>query len=334
MLCFLLLVMASWPWRTWAAQDSSHDQPSLTASVAVVDSGAADILQTETNSASTVTTAPPPSQSASPSVASSQASVSSSSTSSLSSPTQQSGLAKLAATLEQEDASKKMGMIHKPVKYASGLWITTSSQSSHHGKPNQGSRRQKRSIDLEEEAAAAIAAAETGPRYLHHHNSPWKRRSRMNHQSSSISKQSEKQHYHVPSSLSSSKSSTSSAPNPSSSFSSDNNLDPEPLTGHLRAAGRDMAMHMMKKRRMNGGRMYDVPQIECPRSEDRMERFACPSPDFRGRYRCIDDRSLCDGFFDCPSREDENPDMCLFYKTTKAHLDILAEALLRWARGR
>ena len=91
-----------------------------------------------------------------------------------------------------------------------------------------------------------------------------------------------------------------------------------------------------------------------------MERFACPSPDFRGRYRCIDDRSLCDGFFDCPDREDENPDMCLFYKTvsvkyfvmngkkgqivitlcflehfqTKAHLDILAEALLRWARGR
>ena len=54
---------------------------------------------------------------------------------------------------------------------------------------------------------------------------------------------------------------------------------------------------------------------ECPRSEDRMERFACPSPDFRGRYRCIDDRSLCDGFFDCPSREDENPEMCLFYKT-------------------
>ena len=48
-----------------------------------------------------------------------------------------------------------------------------------------------------------------------------------------------------------------------------------------------------------------------------MERFACPSPDFRGRYRCIDDRSLCDGFFDCPSREDENPEMCLFYKTVR-----------------
>ena len=50
-----------------------------------------------------------------------------------------------------------------------------------------------------------------------------------------------------------------------------------------------------------------------------MERFACPSPDFRGRYRCIDDRSLCDGFFDCPSREDENPEMCLFYKTVSCY---------------
>ncbi len=54
---------------------------------------------------------------------------------------------------------------------------------------------------------------------------------------------------------------------------------------------------------------------ECPRSNDRMERFACPTSDFRGRYRCIDDRALCDGFFDCPGREDESPDQCLFYKT-------------------
>ena len=53
-----------------------------------------------------------------------------------------------------------------------------------------------------------------------------------------------------------------------------------------------------------------------------MERFACPSPDFRGRYRCIDDRSLCDGFFDCPSREDENPEMCLFYKTVRRQFVI------------
>ena len=60
---------------------------------------------------------------------------------------------------------------------------------------------------------------------------------------------------------------------------------------------------------------------ECPRSNDRMERFACPSPDFRGRFRCIDDRSLCDGFFDCPGREDENPDQCLFYKTVSSAVD-------------
>ena len=55
-----------------------------------------------------------------------------------------------------------------------------------------------------------------------------------------------------------------------------------------------------------------------------MERFACPSPDFRGRYRCIDDRSLCDGFFDCPDREDENPDMCLFYKTVSVNYFVLS----------
>ena len=24
--------------------------------------------------------------------------------------------------------------------------------------------------------------------------------------------------------------------------------------------------------------------LECPRSKDRMERFACPTPDFRSRY--------------------------------------------------
>ena len=56
---------------------------------------------------------------------------------------------------------------------------------------------------------------------------------------------------------------------------------------------------------------------ECPRSNDRMERFACPTPDFRGRYRCIDDRSLCDGFFDCPGREDESQEHCMFYKTVR-----------------
>ena len=56
---------------------------------------------------------------------------------------------------------------------------------------------------------------------------------------------------------------------------------------------------------------------EGPRTNDRMQRFACPTPDFRGRYRCIDDRALCNGFFDCPGREDEKPDQCLFFKTVR-----------------
>ena len=78
--------------------------------------------------------------------------------------------------------------------------------------------------------------------------------------------------------------------------------------------------------------MHPIPFFsECPRSEDRMERFACPSPDFRGRYRCIDDRSLCDGFFDCPDREDENPDMCLFYKTVS--MNYFALSSYEWKKG-
>lgn len=48
---------------------------------------------------------------------------------------------------------------------------------------------------------------------------------------------------------------------------------------------------------------------------DGMERFACPSPDRQGRYRCIDDHVLCDGFIDCPEGEDEERQACMFYKT-------------------
>ncbi|XP_050325872.1 homeotic protein female sterile [Bactrocera neohumeralis] len=87
-------------------------------------------------------------------------------------------------------------------------------------------------------------------------------------------------------------------------------------------------------RTARGQRQYDVPQIECPTAMDGMERFACPTPDVQGRYRCIDDHVLCDGFIDCPEGEDEDRRSCMFYKTVKAHLDVLADALLRWARGR
>ncbi|KAK6641628.1 hypothetical protein RUM44_013343 [Polyplax serrata] len=46
-----------------------------------------------------------------------------------------------------------------------------------------------------------------------------------------------------------------------------------------------------------------------------MDRFACPTPDRMGRYRCIDDHVLCDGFIDCPNGEDEDRQACMFYKT-------------------
>lgn len=54
---------------------------------------------------------------------------------------------------------------------------------------------------------------------------------------------------------------------------------------------------------------------ECPPALDRMERFACPTPDKQGRYHCIDDHVLCDGFIDCPGAEDEDRQACMFYKT-------------------
>ena len=58
---------------------------------------------------------------------------------------------------------------------------------------------------------------------------------------------------------------------------------------------------------------------ECPPADDGMERFACPSPDRQGRYRCIDDHVLCDGFLDCPEGEDEDRHACMFYKTVSFH---------------
>lgn len=63
--------------------------------------------------------------------------------------------------------------------------------------------------------------------------------------------------------------------------------------------------------------------IECPVSEDGMERFACPTADRMGRFHCIDDHVLCDGFLDCPTGEDEDRQACLFYKTVSRIIIIL-----------
>ncbi|XP_043225981.1 uncharacterized protein LOC122383534 [Amphibalanus amphitrite] len=78
---------------------------------------------------------------------------------------------------------------------------------------------------------------------------------------------------------------------------------------------------------------YDVPIIECPPTEEGMDRFACPTPNIYDRYLCIDDHLLCDGYNSCPGGEDEDRRNCLFYKTTKSHLNVLADALLRVIRG-
>ncbi|XP_076307787.1 uncharacterized protein LOC143223565 [Tachypleus tridentatus] len=110
-------------------------------------------------------------------------------------------------------------------------------------------------------------------------------------------------------------------------------LDQWPLSavGHRQQRTLKYGMFVRQRR---GSHQYDVPQIECPPAEDGTDRFACPTPDRMSRYRCIDDHELCDGFIDCPQGEDEDRQACMFYKTTKAHLDVLADALLRWARGR
>lgn len=54
---------------------------------------------------------------------------------------------------------------------------------------------------------------------------------------------------------------------------------------------------------------------ECPPTEDGFERFACPTPDKEGRFRCIDDHVLCDGYIDCPNGDDEDRKNCFFFKT-------------------
>lgn len=64
--------------------------------------------------------------------------------------------------------------------------------------------------------------------------------------------------------------------------------------------------------------------IECPPATDGMERFACPTPDRQGRYRCIDDHVLCDGFIDCPEGADEDRQACMFYKTVSCWLHSLS----------
>ena len=128
-----------------------------------------------------------------------------------------------------EDASTNPANRKDKVKYAAGVWLS----------------RRKRS-----DATSSLYLNSPPPG--HHNNSPWKRRPRILHESSSKSEK----HHHVPESL---------WPLEATQLAASNEVEqphtPIPVTAHLKAAGRDMAMQMMNKRRMGNGRMYDVPQI-------------------------------------------------------------------------
>lgn len=66
---------------------------------------------------------------------------------------------------------------------------------------------------------------------------------------------------------------------------------------------------------------------------DGMERFACPTPDRQGRYRCIDDHVLCDGFIDCPEGEDEDRQACMFYKTVSNYFQNVQNVKINYSNA-
>nr|WDQ26745.1 venom peptide [Acharia stimulea] len=76
--------------------------------------------------------------------------------------------------------------------------------------------------------------------------------------------------------------------------------------------------------------VYSNGQVECPLSElDGRQKFPCPTPDAKNRYRCIESHVLCDNTKDCPNGEDEDAQSCLFFKVIQQYLDIIAEAVLK-----
>ncbi|XP_046811813.1 putative mediator of RNA polymerase II transcription subunit 26 [Lucilia cuprina] len=99
-------------------------------------------------------------------------------------------------------------------------------------------------------------------------------------------------------------------------------LNPASLASSAGVSSPHSLASQLMLRTARGQRQYDVPQIECPTAMDGMERFACPTPDLQGRYRCIDDHVLCDGFLDCPEGEDEDRRSCMFYKTLNVMLNV------------
>lgn len=111
---------------------------------------------------------------------------------------------------------------------------------------------------------------------------------------------------------------SSSSPSTSSSASSSSSRSSSLLRSPLRSSSASQFMDLIPARRTRESHYYDVPQVECPPSDDDMDSFACPSPDSLGRFRCIGSHALCDGFHDCPKGEDEDRKSCLFYKSVSS----------------
>ena len=143
--------------------------------------------------------------------------------------------------LKYEDASTNPANHKDRVRYASGLWLSRPEQ------PQQQSN-ELHSLHHDDKLSLKRRSKRNSPDY-----SPWKRR-KIHHESSPV-KKSEHRHSttaHWP----------PVPPAASSASASASNNEVDPMVAHLTAAGRDMAVSMMKKRKSGlAGRMYDVPQI-------------------------------------------------------------------------
>ena len=142
----------------------------------------------------------------------------------------------------QEDASTNPANHKDQVRYASGLWISR--------QPAKHSRHPSHQQNQLSVSRLLRRSKRNSPEY-----SPWKRR-KVHHESSNSVKKSELHHHsttaHWP-------------PVPAQQASSSSQSmasEADPMMATLAAAGRDMAVNMMKKRKPGlAGRMYDVPQI-------------------------------------------------------------------------
>ena len=153
----------------------------------------------------------------------------------------------------QEDASTNPAYHKDQVRYASGLWI--SRQPPPHSlrptQPQSHPSHQQNPLASSSQSVSRLPrrSKRNSPEY-----SPWKRR-KGHHESSNSVKKSELHHH----------STTAHWPpvaQASSSSSQSMASEADPMMATLAAAGRDMAVNMMKKRKPGlAGRMYDVPQI-------------------------------------------------------------------------